>query len=109
MMYQYVYEFIVYWSSLNIALSCMYRWWTGPWQHCSVTCGTNGLHKRTVICVRSLGSDEQIALEDKSCQGEEKPIEVEPCHHKDPCPGTAEWTVGEWTTVDKIHSYCRYV
>lgn len=79
---------------------CPARWWTGPWQHCSVTCGTNGLHKRTVICVRSLGSDEQIALEDKSCEGEEKPIEVEPCHHKDPCPGTAEWRVGDWTTCD---------
>ncbi|XP_062590680.1 A disintegrin and metalloproteinase with thrombospondin motifs 7-like [Saccostrea cucullata] len=79
---------------------CPARWWAGPWQHCSVTCGKNGVHKRTVICVRSLGNEEQIALEDKSCGGEEKPTEVEACHHKDLCPGTGEWEVGEWTPCD---------
>ncbi|KAK3096440.1 hypothetical protein FSP39_000163 [Pinctada imbricata] len=77
---------------------CPARWWAGPWQHCSVTCGDNGVHRRTVMCVRSLGSDEQIALEDRSCQSQQKPTEVEKCRHKDPCPGTASWVVGDWFT-----------
>ena len=80
----------------------MYRWWTGPWQHCSVSCGDKGIHRRTVICVRSLGSDEQIALEDSVCGGLDKPVEVEPCHHKDPCPGLGVWTVAGWSNVSCI-------
>ncbi|XP_071091239.1 A disintegrin and metalloproteinase with thrombospondin motifs 12-like [Haliotis cracherodii] len=76
---------------------CPARWWTGPWQHCSVTCGKNGIHRRTVICVRSLGPDEQIALEDEPCKGLNKPTEVEPCRHKDPCPGDVDWLHSEWS------------
>ncbi|KAJ8299862.1 hypothetical protein KUTeg_022609 [Tegillarca granosa] len=74
---------------------CPARWWSGPWQHCSVTCGEGGVHRRTVICVRSL-SEEQIALEDKACDGQDKPLEVETCHHKNACPGTSTWVVGDW-------------
>jgi thrombospondin motif-containing protein 7/thrombospondin motif-containing protein 12 len=75
------------------------RWWTGPWQHCSVTCGDNGVHHRTVICVRSLGEDEQIALDDEACDTEKKPKETEACHKKEPCPGNSIWIVGEWSSV----------
>ena len=75
------------------------RWWSGPWQHCSVTCGDDGRHKRTVICVRSKGPAEQIALDVKECDSIPKPREVEPCHRKAPCPGQAEWNVGQWTQV----------
>lgn len=75
------------------------RWWTGPWQHCSVTCGTNGVHQRTVICVRSLGEDEQIALDDEACIADEKPPEMESCNKKEPCPGNSTWIVGEWSSV----------
>ncbi|XP_060070698.1 A disintegrin and metalloproteinase with thrombospondin motifs 7-like [Ylistrum balloti] len=76
---------------------CPAKWWAGAWQHCSLTCGKNGVHRRTVICVRNLGLDEQIALEDKNCMDQEKPTEIEPCHHKDPCPGTSNWVVGSWS------------
>ncbi|XP_069137146.1 A disintegrin and metalloproteinase with thrombospondin motifs 6-like [Argopecten irradians] len=76
---------------------CPAKWWAGAWQHCSLTCGKNGVHRRTVICVRNLGRDEQIALEDKNCMDQEKPIEIEPCHHKDPCPGTSNWVIGSWS------------
>ncbi|PVD19867.1 hypothetical protein C0Q70_20360 [Pomacea canaliculata] len=80
---------------------CPARWWTGPWQHCSVTCGEDGTHKRTVICVRSLGQDEQIALEDSACQGMKRPMGVEPCRSKDPCPGSVpEWVVGNWSSCN---------
>ena len=37
-----------------------HRWWTGPWQHCSVTCGDDGVRKRTVLCTRSHGPNHQV-------------------------------------------------
>ena len=37
-----------------------------------MTCGDDGIHKRSVMCVRSLGEDEQIALEDSVCGGPAK-------------------------------------
>ncbi|BFY97420.1 hypothetical protein BsWGS_00460 [Bradybaena similaris] len=80
---------------------CPARWWMGPWQHCSVTCGDKGTHHRTVICIRSLGSDEQIALEDQACESLEKPVEMEPCHHKNPCPGLGVWEVEEWSNCTR--------
>ena len=82
-----------------IPVSVYDRWWSGPWQHCSVTCGDDGKHKRTVICVRSKGPAEQIALDVKECDSIPKPREVESCHRKAPCPGQAEWNVGQWTQV----------
>lgn len=84
----------------NIHL-CPARWWAGPWQHCTVTCGDKGIHRRTVICVRSLGQDEQIALEDKVCEGLEKPLEVAPCNHKDPCPGLGSWQLLDWSNCTR--------
>ncbi|KAL5005515.1 hypothetical protein ScPMuIL_018971 [Solemya velum] len=86
-------------KSCNIHL-CPAKWWFGPWQHCSVTCGESGRHRRTVICVRSLGSDEQVALDDEACTDQEKPMEEEACHHKDPCPGNSKWLVGEWSSCN---------
>lgn len=79
---------------------CPAKWWTGPWQHCSVTCG-RGVHRRTVICTRSLRRDEQIALNDDECEASEKPSSIEPCHHERPCPveKKAEWTGGPWSMV----------
>ncbi|KAL4227652.1 negative regulation of cellular response to hepatocyte growth factor stimulus [Mactra antiquata] len=79
---------------------CPARWWKGPWQHCSVSCGENGVHQRTVICVRSLGADEQIALDDEACIAEEKPLETESCKKKEPCPGNSTWVVGEWSSCN---------
>ncbi|KAL3866276.1 hypothetical protein ACJMK2_043584 [Sinanodonta woodiana] len=77
---------------------CPARWWAGPWQHCSVTCGDDGVHHRTVICVRSHGTDEQVALVDAECNALEKPREVEPCQKKDLCPGTGIWVAEEWSS-----------
>ncbi|XP_013406430.1 A disintegrin and metalloproteinase with thrombospondin motifs 7 isoform X2 [Lingula anatina] len=80
---------------------CPARWWAGPWGHCSVTCGDNGMHRRTVICVRSLGQDQQIALEDQDCEDQVKPEETGPCHHKDSCPVKVEWQVGPWSACTR--------
>lgn len=68
-----------------------------------MTCGENGTHQRTVICIRSLGVDEQIALEDQACEGLKKPTEVEPCHKKDPCPRLGVWEVEEWSNVSNLN------
>lgn len=95
---------------------CPAKWWAGPWQHCSVTCGSTGTRRRTVICVRSLGPDEQIALPDEDCDSSERPSDVEPCHHKQPCLGDAKWDAGQWSDVCKEdpcnyqsrHVYCNH-
>lgn len=94
---------------------CPARWWAGPWQHCSVSCGSNGIRKRTVICIRSLGPDEQIALLDEDCDTYDRPSDIEPCHHKHPCFRNAHWETGEWTNVcngdpcnyQSRHVYCN--
>ena len=89
---------------------CWIRWWTGPWQHCSVTCGDDGLHKRSVMCVRSLGEDEQIALEDSACRALRKPVSVEPCKTKEPCPGTVPiWMTGNWSQVRFFFTVLSYI
>ena len=86
---------------------CPAYWWMGPWQHCSVSCGQNGIHLRTVMCVRRLGLDQQMALDDYECEELVKPSEHEPCHHKDPCPDNAFWETGVWSDVSSPILYCH--
>lgn len=75
---------------------CPARWWTGPWQPCSATCG--GTRRRTVLCVRSQGADEQLALLEESCDASTRPTETEPCPGHSRCPEDfAKWDVGNWT------------
>ncbi|XP_052279811.1 A disintegrin and metalloproteinase with thrombospondin motifs 7-like isoform X4 [Dreissena polymorpha] len=76
---------------------CPARWWSGPWQHCSVTCGDNGVRFRTVMCVRSLGPEEQIALNDDACDARERPQEMESCHPKPACLADQLWQNGDWS------------
>ena len=72
------------------------RWWKGPWQKCSKTCG-KGISIRSVLCVRSSGNDEQVALKDETCAKiREKPPVVRSCERKT-CP--LAWTVGNWSEV----------
>ena len=71
----------------------------GPWQHCSATCGNKGLHRRTVICVRPLSDDEQMALHDADCPFHERPTEEEICTGMPPCPGEITWQTGPWSKV----------
>jgi len=76
------------------------RWWTGPWQHCSVTCGDQGTRKRTVLCVRQLGPDQQIALEDWQCEDLDRPARVSACPRQEPCrPERGQWRTGPWSEV----------
>nr|XP_015198836.1 PREDICTED: A disintegrin and metalloproteinase with thrombospondin motifs 7-like [Lepisosteus oculatus] len=73
---------------------CPARWWAGEWQKCSASCGDEGLMKRTVLCVQSVGADEQRALQPSECENLTKPESVAPCNTQ-PCP--ADWTVGNWS------------
>uniref|UniRef100_A0A672UCX0 ADAM metallopeptidase with thrombospondin type 1 motif 7 n=1 Tax=Strigops habroptila TaxID=2489341 RepID=A0A672UCX0_STRHB len=74
---------------------CPARWWVGEWQKCSVTCGHTGLMKRTVLCIQSVGLDEQRALQHADCQHLAKPDATAPCHRDVPCP--SQWAVGNWS------------
>ncbi|XP_065590200.1 A disintegrin and metalloproteinase with thrombospondin motifs 7 [Cyrtonyx montezumae] len=74
---------------------CPARWWVGEWQKCSATCGTSGLMKRTVLCIQSVGLDEQRALQQADCQHLSKPEATAPCHRDVPCP--SQWAVGNWS------------
>uniref|UniRef100_A0A8D0EJV5 ADAM metallopeptidase with thrombospondin type 1 motif 7 n=1 Tax=Strix occidentalis caurina TaxID=311401 RepID=A0A8D0EJV5_STROC len=74
---------------------CPARWWVGEWQKCSATCGQSGLMKRTVLCIQSVGLDEQRALQQADCQHLSKPDATAPCHRDVPCP--SQWAAGNWS------------
>ncbi|KAK2914267.1 hypothetical protein Q8A67_002666 [Cirrhinus molitorella] len=75
--------------------ACPAIWWVGEWQKCSSSCGDIGLSKRTVLCIRSLGLDEQRALQPAECQHLPKPESIVPCNTDVSCP--ADWTTGSWS------------
>lgn len=53
--------------------------------------------KRTVLCIQSVGLDEQRALQHADCQHLSKPDATAPCHREIPCP--SQWAVGNWSEV----------
>ncbi|KAM5260623.1 A disintegrin and metalloproteinase with thrombospondin motifs 12 isoform 1-T1 [Hipposideros larvatus] len=73
---------------------CPPRWWSGEWETCSATCGPHGEKKRTVLCIQTMGSDEQ-ALPAKDCQHLLKPKSFLSCNRDILCP--SDWTVGNWS------------
>ncbi|CAM4532053.1 unnamed protein product [Leuciscus chuanchicus] len=75
--------------------SCPAIWWVGDWQKCSSSCGDMGLRKRTVLCIQSLGLDEQRALQPTECQRLPKPESIVRCNTRVSCP--ADWTTGSWS------------
>ncbi|XP_027589719.2 A disintegrin and metalloproteinase with thrombospondin motifs 7, partial [Pipra filicauda] len=74
---------------------CPARWWVGEWQQCSASCGSSGLMKRTVLCIQSVGLDEQRALQPAACQHLPRPDATAPCPRDVPCP--SQWAVGNWS------------
>uniref|UniRef100_A0A8I5NPS0 Peptidase M12B domain-containing protein n=1 Tax=Papio anubis TaxID=9555 RepID=A0A8I5NPS0_PAPAN len=74
---------------------CPARWWAGEWQLCSSSCGPWGLSHRAVLCIRSVGLDEQSALEPPACEHLPRPPTETPCNRHVPCPAT--WAVGNWS------------
>lgn len=74
-------------------MDCPARWWVGSWQHCTATCGSEGVRSRTVLCVRTVSGEETV-LHPVECKHLLKPKRVVPCNRDVPCG--QEWTVGEW-------------
>uniref|UniRef100_A0A5F8GHP3 ADAM metallopeptidase with thrombospondin type 1 motif 12 n=1 Tax=Monodelphis domestica TaxID=13616 RepID=A0A5F8GHP3_MONDO len=74
--------------------NCPPRWWAGEWQACSATCGPLGEKKRTVMCIQTMGSDEQ-ALPAKDCHHLLKPKALVSCNRDILCP--SDWTVSNWS------------
>uniref|UniRef100_A0A5F9CXW8 A disintegrin and metalloproteinase with thrombospondin motifs 7 n=1 Tax=Oryctolagus cuniculus TaxID=9986 RepID=A0A5F9CXW8_RABIT len=74
---------------------CPARWWAGEWQLCSSSCGPRGVSRRAVLCIRSVGLDEQSALEPSACVHLPRPPAEAPCNRHVPCPAT--WAVGNWS------------
>lgn len=75
---------------------CFCRWWAGEWEACSATCGPHGDKRRTVLCIQTMGSDEQ-ALPAKDCLHLLKPKALISCNRDILCP--SDWTVGNWSEV----------
>ncbi|XP_027266763.1 A disintegrin and metalloproteinase with thrombospondin motifs 7 isoform X1 [Cricetulus griseus] len=74
---------------------CPARWWAGEWQMCSRSCGPGGFSRRTVLCIRSVGLDEQRALAPLACEHLPRPLAETPCNRHVPCP--SNWGVGNWS------------
>uniref|UniRef100_A0A8C7KAH3 ADAM metallopeptidase with thrombospondin type 1 motif, 12 n=1 Tax=Oncorhynchus kisutch TaxID=8019 RepID=A0A8C7KAH3_ONCKI len=75
-------------------MDCPVRWWVGGWQQCSATCGSGGVRKRTVMCVRTVAGEERV-LHPGDCKQLLKPKPVVPCNRDLPCG--PDWAVGSWS------------
>ncbi|KAJ8005919.1 hypothetical protein DPEC_G00122890 [Dallia pectoralis] len=75
-------------------MDCPARWWVGGWLPCTASCGSAGLRKRTVICVRTVSGEERV-LHPGDCRQLLKPKPVVPCNRELPCG--PEWAVGNWS------------
>lgn len=73
-----------------------FRWWVGGWQQCTTTCGSEGIRKRTVLCVRTVSGEERV-LHPVECKHLLKPKPVVPCNRDVPCG--LDWAVGNWEEV----------
>uniref|UniRef100_A0A671THT2 ADAM metallopeptidase with thrombospondin type 1 motif 17 n=1 Tax=Sparus aurata TaxID=8175 RepID=A0A671THT2_SPAAU len=71
---------------------CQYRWVTGEWGACSVTCG-KGLQQREVVCVYHLQNGSLIHTRDLYCQGA-KPPPLQGCEGR-LC--LTVWEASEWS------------
>ncbi|KAG7490435.1 A disintegrin and metalloproteinase with thrombospondin motifs 12-like [Solea senegalensis] len=74
-------------------MDCPARWWVGGWQQCTATCGSDGVRKRTVLCVRTVSAEERV-LHPVECKHLLKPKPVVPCNRDVPCG--QDWAVGSW-------------
>ncbi|KAF7656715.1 hypothetical protein LDENG_00037230 [Lucifuga dentata] len=71
---------------------CQYRWVTGEWGACSVTCGS-GVQQREVVCVYQLQNGSLIHTRDTHCHGH-KPPPLQRCEGR-LC--LTVWEASEWS------------
>ncbi|XP_035769457.1 A disintegrin and metalloproteinase with thrombospondin motifs 17 isoform X1 [Neolamprologus brichardi] len=77
---------------------CQYRWMTGEWGPCSVTCG-KGHQQREVLCLYHLQNGSVIHTRDLYCQGGKPPV-LQGCEGR-LC--LTAWEASEWS---KCSSNC---
>ncbi|KAK3514517.1 hypothetical protein QTP70_018945 [Hemibagrus guttatus] len=75
-------------------MDCPARWWVGGWQSCSASCGSDGVRKHTVLCVRTVAGEERV-LHPGGCRKLPKPKAALACNRNVTC-GSA-WAVGNWS------------
>ncbi|KAK3539221.1 hypothetical protein QTP86_030738, partial [Hemibagrus guttatus] len=75
-------------------MDCPARWWVGGWQSCSASCGSDGVRKRTVLCVRTVAGEERV-LHPGGCRKLPKPKAALACNRNMTC-GSA-WAGGNWS------------
>jgi len=80
------------------------RWVVGDWQPCSVSCGTGGLARRHLYCVREHVDLSQLhPVPDHLCLKEDRPPSERPCDADLDCP---TWVAGQWSHV-RVHLLIR--
>ncbi|KAG7159640.1 A disintegrin and metalloproteinase with thrombospondin motifs 14-like 2, partial [Homarus americanus] len=79
------------------SFGCKAKWVTGPWEHCSTTCGPHGVQERTVSCVtlpEADGTNRTTGIVDPlRCSTDPMPEAQRECL-RDPCP--AHWSPSGW-------------
>ena len=80
---------------------CEVRWVTTAWEHCSKSCGTNGIQERQVHCVTAReakhGNWSNSIVDPNRCfEHSIIPNDTQACNRK-PCPGN--WVSEGWTEV----------
>ncbi|KAG8333203.1 hypothetical protein J6590_005958 [Homalodisca vitripennis] len=75
---------------------CGSQWFTGPWGHCTVSCGW-GRQSRSVMCLSKTQGHVSIINEDH-CLAAEKPATEQPCQ-VEPCD--AEWYTADWSQCSR--------
>lgn len=68
----------------------------GGWQSCSASCGSDGIRKRTVLCVRTVAGEERV-LHPGDCRKLPKPKAAVTCNRNVTCG--SDWAVGNWSEV----------
>ncbi|KAK3867438.1 hypothetical protein Pcinc_027105, partial [Petrolisthes cinctipes] len=81
---------------------CEARWITGPWEHCSTTCGPSGVQERGVFCVTlpeaGTGNWTRGISDPEHCRPDPMPDTHRTCL-RDPCPGY--WRPNGWTQCSR--------
>ncbi len=81
------------------------RWWVGGWQQCTATCGSDGVRKRTVLCVRTVSGEERV-LHPVECKHLLKPKPIVPSIRAAPSLGTAGDTHCSLDICSIVYSTC---
>ena len=81
---------------LPSSISLLFRWSSGRWGPCSLTCGGEGVQHRNITCRHVTNSGQEEVAAERLCLFEEKPPQRRACRSP-ACPG--RWRSGPWSKV----------